>query len=135
MADLIVAVIRSPPAPGDLERSVRDHVRLAAAAAHQGARIALIPELSLAGYDLGLAPADALPPRMNGCKPCRSSLAAFLFYSWRKASTGFALAAFAAVPPTVTQAIHNAMSPLPTNISGVRSIRYAKFSSQRAIAR
>ena len=39
------------------------------------------------------------------------------------ATTGFALAAFAAVPPTVTHAMHSAIAPLPMKIIGVRSMR------------
>jgi hypothetical protein len=45
-------------------------------------------------------------------------------YSYHNASTGFALAAFAAVPPTVTHAMHSAINPLPMNTKGVRSMRW-----------
>src|SRR5690606_37617662 len=47
----------------------------------------------------------------------------FSLYSYLSANTGFRLAAFAAVPPTVTQAMHKAINPLPIKISGDRSIR------------
>lgn len=60
MNEIAVAVVQSIAAPGDLARSVSDHSRLAIQAAQQGARLALFPELSLTGYDLGLTRADAL---------------------------------------------------------------------------
>jgi len=62
MKQIAVAVVQSIPAPGDLARAVSDHARLAIQAAHRGARLAVFPELSLTGYDLGLTRADALTP-------------------------------------------------------------------------
>ena len=63
MKQIAAAVVQSIPAPGDLSRAVSDHARLAVQAAHRGARLAVFPELSLTGYDLGLtrAVADAVP--------------------------------------------------------------------------
>jgi predicted amidohydrolase len=60
MAGSVVAVIQSIANPGDLDQSVQDHVRLAEAAARQGARIALFPELSLTGYSYSLTRADSV---------------------------------------------------------------------------
>lgn len=60
MNEIAVAVVQSIAAPGDLTRAVSDHARLAIQAARQGARLAVFPELSLTGYDLGLTRADAL---------------------------------------------------------------------------
>jgi predicted amidohydrolase len=62
MQDLTVAVVQSLAVPGDLPRAVRDHARLAIHAAHQGARLAVFPELSLTGYRVDLTRADALTP-------------------------------------------------------------------------
>lgn len=60
MNEIAVAVVQSIAVPADLARAVSDHARLAIRAAQQGARLALFPELSLTGYDLGLTRADAI---------------------------------------------------------------------------
>ncbi len=60
MSELILAVAQSIARPGDVAGSVMDHVSLASRAADQGAQIVVFPELSLTGYDRGLAPSDAL---------------------------------------------------------------------------
>lgn len=60
--EITVAAVQSVAAPGDLSRAVSDHARLAIQAAHQGARLAVFPELSLTGYSLALTAADALTP-------------------------------------------------------------------------
>jgi predicted amidohydrolase len=57
-----VAVVQTLARPGDITRSVDDHVRLAVRAADRGARLAVFPELSLTGYDRRLTRADALAP-------------------------------------------------------------------------
>lgn len=62
MKEITVAVVQSLAVPGDLTRAVSDHARLAIQAAHQGARLAVFPELSLTGYSLALTRADALAP-------------------------------------------------------------------------
>lgn len=62
MSKVIVAVAQSLAAPGDLERSVRDHTRLALDAADCGSEIVVFPELSLTGYDHRLTSRDALTP-------------------------------------------------------------------------
>lgn len=60
MSELILAVAQSIATPGDLARSIANHVRLASRAADQHAKIVVFPELSLTGYDRGLTRADAL---------------------------------------------------------------------------
>src|SRR5437764_69082 len=60
MSEVSIAVAQSIAVPGDLVRSVDDHIRLAKCAADRGARLVLFPELSLTGYDRRLTPADAL---------------------------------------------------------------------------
>lgn len=72
MAAITVAVAQSIAAPGDLARSVADHIRLAGQAADQGARLVLFPELSLTGYDRGLTPADALTPADPRLRPLQA---------------------------------------------------------------
>ncbi len=72
MARISVAVIQSVARPGDVGRSVEDHVRLAARAADRGARLAVFPELSLTGYDRGLTRADALAPSDPRLQPLQS---------------------------------------------------------------
>ena len=53
MREFIVAAAQSIPAPGDVAASVRDHVRLAAYAAREGASLAVFPELSLRDMTAG----------------------------------------------------------------------------------
>ncbi|MEI7768514.1 MAG: carbon-nitrogen hydrolase family protein [Chloroflexales bacterium] len=72
MSEITVAVAQSIAVPGDVARSVQDHVRLAAQAAKQGARLVLFPELSLTGYDRRLTPADALPPADPRLQPLQA---------------------------------------------------------------
>jgi len=60
MSKLTLAVAQSIAVPGDLRRSVRDHCRLALAAADNGAKIVVFPELSLTGYDRRLTSRDAI---------------------------------------------------------------------------
>ena len=62
MSELTIAAVQSIAIPGDVIRSVHDHVRLVSEAADLGARIALFPELSLTGYDRSLTAADAVMP-------------------------------------------------------------------------
>jgi len=60
MSEVSIAVAQSIAVPGDVVRSVDDHIRLAREAADRGARLVLFPELSLTGYDRQLTPADAI---------------------------------------------------------------------------
>lgn len=53
-----IAVAQTCPVKGDVPANLAEHVRLAHLAAGQGAQIAVFPEMSLTGYELGLA--DAL---------------------------------------------------------------------------
>jgi predicted amidohydrolase len=50
-----IAVAQTCPVPGDVEANLGEHVRLTRIAASEGARIVVFPELSLTGYELGLA--------------------------------------------------------------------------------
>lgn len=52
---LVVAVAQSASFAGDVSRNVEHHLNFARQAAHGGARFLLFPELSLTGYELGLA--------------------------------------------------------------------------------
>jgi predicted amidohydrolase len=72
MLKLTLAVAQSIAVPGDLGRSVRDHTRLALAAADLGARIVVFPELSLTGYDRRLTQRDALAPTDPRLQPLQS---------------------------------------------------------------
>jgi predicted amidohydrolase len=53
-----IAVAQTCPVKGDVQANLEEHVRLARAAAAEGAQAVVFPELSLTGYELGLA--DAL---------------------------------------------------------------------------
>jgi predicted amidohydrolase len=68
----IVAVAQSIAAPGDLARSVQDHIRLVGQAADQGAQLVLFPELSLTGYDRDITLADALAPAHLRLRPLQA---------------------------------------------------------------
>ena len=68
IAEMAVAVAQSIAIPGDVIRSVEEHVRLATYAAEQGARLVLFPELSVTGYSRRLARSDAIAasdPRLH----------------------------------------------------------------------
>ena len=54
------AVAQAISIPGDVAENVARHVRLAAVAARQGARLVVFPELSLTSYDMGLTARDAI---------------------------------------------------------------------------
>lgn len=53
-AELTVAAVQSVALPGGLPANITEHVRLLEDADGHGARLAVFPELSLTGYDLGL---------------------------------------------------------------------------------
>jgi predicted amidohydrolase len=72
MDKLTFAVAQSIAVPGDLARSVRDHVRLASDAGDRRARIVVFPELSLTGYDRRLTPRDALAPSDPRLQPLQA---------------------------------------------------------------
>jgi predicted amidohydrolase len=52
---LPIAVAQTSPVKGDVAANVAEHVVLAGIAASHGARLVLFPELSLTGYEIGLA--------------------------------------------------------------------------------
>jgi predicted amidohydrolase len=50
-----IAVAQTCPVPGDVPTNLAEHVQLARLAAAEGAQVVVFPELSLTGYELGLA--------------------------------------------------------------------------------
>jgi len=50
-----IAVAQTCPVKGDVDANLEDHLRLAGCAASEGAQLVLFPELSLTGYEIGLA--------------------------------------------------------------------------------
>jgi predicted amidohydrolase len=50
-----IAVAQSCPVKGDVDANLEEHLRLAGCAASEGAQLVLFPELSLTGYEIGLA--------------------------------------------------------------------------------
>jgi predicted amidohydrolase len=50
-----IAVAQTCPVQGDVPANVDEHLRLARAAAAEGAQVVVYPELSLTGYEIGLA--------------------------------------------------------------------------------
>ncbi len=57
--DLVLALAQTTPVPGDLPANVAHALDVADAAAAEGARLLVFPELSLIGYDLALLHDDA----------------------------------------------------------------------------
>ena len=56
MTDLCsMAVAQTCPVKGDVEANIAEHLQLIQAAAHEGAQLIVFPELSLIGYELGVA--------------------------------------------------------------------------------
>ena len=50
-----IAVAQTCPVRGDVDANLEEHLRLADCAAAEGAQVVLFPELSLTGYEIGLA--------------------------------------------------------------------------------
>jgi predicted amidohydrolase len=76
-----VAVAQTCPVAGDLRANLDEHERLARLAAAEGARLVVFPELSLTGYELGLARGLAFSeddPRLNPLIDLAASLDATL---------------------------------------------------------
>lgn len=69
----VVAVAQISEVLGDVERGVRDHVRLASVAAQRGARLLVFPELSLTGYSRALTPAEAFASDDSRLDPLRAT--------------------------------------------------------------
>jgi len=59
---LIIAAAQSASVPGDVARNVEHHLRFGAMAAEHGVQLLVFPELSLIGYELALARANAIDP-------------------------------------------------------------------------
>lgn len=76
-----MAAAQTVPRRGDVEANVEEHVRLVRAAAEEGARVLVFPELSLTGYELDLASDLAftegdprLRPLVETASACRMTL-------------------------------------------------------------
>ena len=67
----VIAAAQSSSVPGDISRNVAHHLRFAAIAAEYGVRMLIFPELSLTGYELGLARASAIHPDSAWLDPLR----------------------------------------------------------------
>jgi predicted amidohydrolase len=50
-----IAVAQTCPVRGDVDANLEEHLRLAGCAAAEGAQLVVFPELSLTGYEIGLA--------------------------------------------------------------------------------
>lgn len=72
MTGRVLAVAQSSSAPNDVTANVSTHVRLARAAAGQGADFVLFPELALTGYRLDFTAGDALAPDDARLRPLRA---------------------------------------------------------------
>jgi predicted amidohydrolase len=71
-----IAVAQTCPVKGDVQANLEEHVRLARIAAAEGAQVVIFPELSLTGYELGLANALAFSeddPRLSSLRDAASS--------------------------------------------------------------
>jgi predicted amidohydrolase len=68
---LTVAAAQSSSIPGDVAGNVKRHLRFATAAAEQGVHLLVFPELSLTGYEPGLARDNAVAPEDVRLEPLR----------------------------------------------------------------
>ncbi len=68
---LILAAAQSASLPGDIPENVARHLHFATIAADHGVRLLVFPELSLTGYELGLAQAHAIRPDDAALTPLR----------------------------------------------------------------
>ncbi|MBL8215982.1 MAG: carbon-nitrogen hydrolase family protein [Bryobacterales bacterium] len=57
---LIIAAAQIAAVPGDVQSNISTHLRFARCAAMHGVQLLVFPELSLTGYELGLAPGHVL---------------------------------------------------------------------------
>jgi len=55
MSSLTIGVAQTVPLAGEVEKNLAEHLRLISVAAGHGADLVVFPELSLTGYELGLA--------------------------------------------------------------------------------
>src|SRR5512139_3134206 len=72
---LIVGAAQTSAKPGDVPGNVARHVRFCAMAAKHGVQLLVFPELSITGYELGLARANALEPGNPLLSPLREAAA------------------------------------------------------------
>jgi predicted amidohydrolase len=70
-----IAVAQTCPVKGDVQANLEEHVRLARVAATEGAQVVLLPELSLTGYELGLADTLAFSEDDPRLSPLRDTAA------------------------------------------------------------
>jgi predicted amidohydrolase len=73
-----IAVAQTCPVKGDVKANLEENIRLARVAAAEGAHVVLFPELSLTGYELGLAKVLAFTeddPRLSALHDAAASLA------------------------------------------------------------
>jgi predicted amidohydrolase len=71
-----IAVAQTCPAKGDVQANIEEHLQLARVAAAEGAQVVVFPELSLTGYELGLADRLAFSeddPRLSSLLDAASS--------------------------------------------------------------
>ena len=69
---LIIAAAQSASVPGDVPHNVARHLEFCVLAAVHGVQLLIFPELSLTGYELTLAQANALRPSSPELDPLRS---------------------------------------------------------------
>jgi len=70
-----IAVAQTCPIKGDVQANLEEHVRLARVAAAEGAQAVVYPELSLTGYEIGLASVLAFSeddPRLSSLRDAAS---------------------------------------------------------------
>jgi predicted amidohydrolase len=58
----VIAVAQTVPVPGDIDANLAQHLSLVHAAAEHGPQVLVFPELSLTGYELGVADSVAFAP-------------------------------------------------------------------------
>ena len=74
-AEPSIAVAQTCPMAGDVSANLEEHARLARAAAAAGAQVVVFPELSLTGYEIGLAESLAFAEDDPRLSPLRESAA------------------------------------------------------------
>lgn len=62
---LRIAAAQSASVPGDIAQNVAHHVQFGTLAAKRGVQLLVFPELSLTGYELGLARAHPVRPESS----------------------------------------------------------------------
>ncbi|WP_129139693.1 carbon-nitrogen hydrolase family protein [Modicisalibacter coralii] len=72
-SELVIGLAQLAAQAGDLDANLARHVAAVEAAARQGVSLLVFPELSLTGYEPGLAAALALSPRSARLAPLRAA--------------------------------------------------------------